>query len=112
MDERRIYPTLALSINQTTGDARNSRKIMNTTNNTPTVHYASCITSGYGHKKITVELKLDGEYRKFTATTNAMHLTDEAADLEGQERYNALYDIIAIDIDDEVRNWVAELNEQ
>lgn len=78
---------------------------MTTTNNTNEVKviYADAVTSGYGHKKITVELEFKGETKKFTGITNFMPGFDAADELEGQERYEALADLI--DIDDQIAEW-------
>lgn len=74
------------------------------------VNYASSITAGYGHKKITVEIECDGEYKYFIATTNNMPAFDEAQDLEGDEKYFALFEIIESQIEDEILDWLGELN--
>jgi len=73
------------------------------------IYHANAITSGYGHKKITVELSYNGEYQKFTATTNNMPAYDEATELEGVDKYHALYEIIENQIIDEVAEWLENL---
>lgn len=77
---------------------------------TPTVYYANGLNAGHGHVKITVELELDGEYKKFYHTTSYMPGWDEATDLEGQDKYDALYALIENDIEDEVIEWVTALS--
>lgn len=74
------------------------------------LNYASSMTSGYGHKLISVELECNGEYREFSHTTNNMLDFDRASDLEGDEKYLALFNLIESDIEDEVIEWLSELN--
>lgn len=76
---------------------------------TPEVTYANAIFSGYGHQKITVELTVNGEAKKFSAVTNDMPSFDEATDFEGQEKYDALYSIIESQIEDDVIEWLYDL---
>jgi len=83
---------------------------MTTKIETPNVTYADGITSGYGHKLITVELESNGEYRRFKAITNDMPGWDEANDLDGQERYEALYELIENKIEDDVIEWLVSIN--
>lgn len=74
------------------------------------INYATSITAGYGHKKITVELECECEYKLFNATTNNMHAFDEANYLEGEEKYLAFYELIESQIEDEILEWIEELN--
>ena len=73
------------------------------------IYDASALTSGYGHKKITVELSYNGKYQRFTATTNNMPAYDEATELEGAEKYHAFYEIIENQIIDEVAEWLENI---
>ena len=66
--------------------------------------------AGYGHKKIFVELQCMESYKVFSATTNNMPAYDEANDLEGSARQEALYNIIASQIEDQVIEWLNSLN--
>lgn len=84
-------------------------KKYNYNNQQVTVYYAASLLAGYGHHKITVELECNGEYKKFTATTNNMRGLDAAKELDQQEKYEALYELI--DIDAEILNWVLEITE-
>lgn len=72
------------------------------------VLHASAVTSGYGHKKITVELmeESSGRTGTFTATTNYMTGYDAANELEGQDKYEALFELIDSKIQDEVYAWL------
>ena len=70
------------------------------------LHHADFVFSGYGHKKVTVELFFNGEYKKFSSTTTRVDLTDDASELEGNERYAAIYDIISGKIEHEVIEWM------
>lgn len=73
------------------------------------IYYAMASFSGYGHKRITVELYYNGEYKEFKATTNNMPAYNEAMELEGPNRYRALYRIIEHQIFDEVCEWLDNL---
>jgi len=86
-------------------------KKYNFNNNDVTVYYSGSLLAGYGHQKITVEMECNGEYEKFTATTNFMPGFDAAQELEGQEKYEALYELIESDIDAEILDWVLEITE-
>lgn len=70
------------------------------------LYHVYSTTIGYGHKKITVELHYNGDYQKFTATTNNMPGFDAACELEGSEKYLALYKLIENQIIDEVSEWL------
>jgi hypothetical protein len=69
------------------------------------VLFASASFAGYGHQTITVELECNGLKGTFTHTTSNMSDFDNAMDLEGQEKYNALYDLISYSISDEVNEF-------
>lgn len=73
------------------------------------IYHANAITSGYGHKKITVELSYNGEYKKFTAITNNMPSYDATTELEGSDKYYALYELIERQIIDNVSEWLENL---
>ncbi|WP_134344378.1 hypothetical protein [Flavobacterium psychrophilum] len=73
---------------------------------------ASALHSGAGHKKITIELHLDGNYQKFSATSTDMQLYDDATDLEGEDKDEALFNMIAYRIEDEVSEWVIKTENQ
>lgn len=83
--------------------------IMKTLENGTEIYSINASTSGYGHKKITVELRFENEYKKFSAVTDCMPAYDEANDLEGDERDSALYDLIDYKIEEEVNEWLNEL---
>ena len=70
---------------------------------------AQAITAGHGCKKIIVVLYFNGEQKEFYANTNNMPAYDEANDLEGDARQQALYDIIADVIECEVSEWLDEM---
>ena len=74
------------------------------------LHYANFITSSYGHKKVIVELFYSGQYKVFSAITTRVDLTDDASELEGDERYMAIYEIIDIEIQDQVIEWMEEID--
>lgn len=74
-----------------------------------TVAYADSLFSGYGHQRIKVELEYEGETEIFSATTDFMPGFDKANELEGQERYDALYDLIEAQIEEEVLEWLTSI---
>ena len=79
------------------------------------VTHAQAVQSGYGHKKITVELEnVSGERKTFSATTNNMPDFDDANDLKEddiQGYYNALYRLIEYQLADQVEEWLDKENE-
>ena len=76
-----------------------------------TVDYASALPTGYGHKKITVQvIDENGNSKDFSATTSNMPNYDEATNLEGQEKYEALFEIIEHQVEDEISEWIQENN--
>lgn len=78
-----------------------------------TVNYAYSKHNGSGNKKILVEIASDsGDLKIFSSFTNDMPAYDSANDLEGQEKWEALYVIISDNIDDEVSDWLYELDEE
>ena len=78
---------------------------------TPEVIYADAIFSGYGYQKVTVQLMANGETKKFSAITNYMPGIDAANDLDGQERYNALYELIESDIEEDELIWLHSISD-
>lgn len=66
---------------------------------------------GYGHYNIIVELYCEqiDDYHTFEAITNNMPDFDAAQRLEGQEKNNALYNIIKYQIEEEVTEWIESL---
>lgn len=74
------------------------------------VCFGSSLPSGYGHRKITVELWYENHMKLFHATTDNMSDYDEASRLEGDDKYNALYNLIEYKISDEVAEWIDECN--
>ena len=76
---------------------------------TVTVLHASSLPAGYGHQKITVQLMSEeGHTREFSATTYNMRDFDAANELEGQDKYEALYEIVENQIADRVYEWLVE----
>ena len=70
------------------------------------IYSLSVMPAGYGHKKITVELLYNGNYKTFSAVTNNMPATDEADELESIERYIVYFSIIEDKIADEIAEWL------
>lgn len=73
-----------------------------------TIEYADSLPSGYGHRKITIEVECEGESKLFTATTNCMPLYDKAMELDGQNQYEALYFIEESVFDGLIQEWLWE----
>ena len=65
--------------------------------------------AGHGHKKIYVELFYMDSFKKFSAITNNMPAYDEANELDGSEKEEALYNIIASQIEEKVHEWLNTL---
>lgn len=82
---------------------------MKTLENGIEIYSINASTAGYGHKKITVELRFENNYKTFAATTDCMPMLDEANDLEGDDRDNALYNLIDYKIKDSVNEWLNDL---
>lgn len=78
-------------------------------NKTVTVQFADAQFAGYGHQKIKVVLEFEGETETFSATTNFMPGYDAANDLDGQDRYDAFYDLISSQIDEAVLEWLLSI---
>lgn len=75
-----------------------------------TIDYASAITAGYGHKKINVRVcSENGDLKEFSATTNNMPDYDGANDFEGQEKYEAFFELVEHSLDGEIADWIFEL---
>jgi len=71
-----------------------------------TVTYASASYSGYGHRNITVRVLVRGREVAFSETTNFMRRFWEADDLEGQEKYEALYELVSDSINEQLAEWL------
>lgn len=75
-----------------------------------TIDYASAITAGYGHQKITVYVIAEnGDKKEFSAKTDNMLGFDEATDLEGQEKYEAFFELVEYSLDGEIAEWINEI---
>ena len=77
------------------------------------IDYASAITAGYGHKKISVSVVTEnGDKKEFHHKTNNMPDFDDAMDLEGQEKYEALFELVEYSLYDEISEWIDELENE
>lgn len=89
------------------------KKYSTTTGHEFTIDFASGLNDGYGCKRIKVYVMSDnGDKKEFSSRTCNMSDFDEAIDLEGQEKYDAFYELIQFDIDDEVSEWLFELENE
>jgi hypothetical protein len=73
------------------------------------INYTQSLTASHGQKKITVELYFLSEYKTFSATTSNMPDYDDATELEGSAKDEALFYIIARQIQDQVNEWIVEV---
>lgn len=76
-----------------------------------TIDYASSIFAGYGHQKITVQVVSEnGDKKEFWSKTDNMPGYDEANDLDyGQEKFEALFELVESKLDGEISEWLYEL---
>ena len=72
------------------------------------ISHASSLSSGYGHREIFVTVNHEGQEKDFKAVTSNMHDYDEASDLEGQEKYEALFELIESKIAGQIAQWIYE----
>lgn len=74
-----------------------------------TIDYASALTAGHGHQKIIASIvAANGEKKDFRATTSNMPDFDEATDLEGQAKSEALFELVESSLDGEISEWIFE----
>lgn len=74
------------------------------------IYHAQALTAGYGHKKISVELRCKGQNKTFTATTNNMPDYDAMTEIEDvSDKYAAMFHLIRNSIADEVSEWIDQL---
>lgn len=77
-----------------------------------TVTYAAAAFSGYGHNKIEVEVEYNGERKSFKATTTSLDSVEDAKELEGQEKYEALFEIVEYSLGGVIAEWIIELEDK
>lgn len=76
-----------------------------------TVDFANSLPAGHGHRKIMVQIVAEnGDQKEFSSVTSNMPDFDEANDLEGQEKYEALFEIVENDLDGEIAEWISDLD--
>lgn len=73
------------------------------------IEFASSMFTGYGHQAINVDIYCNGESHNFRAITSNMPAFDKANELEGSDKWLALYEIIERQIIDEVSEWIESL---
>lgn len=77
------------------------------------IDYASAVTAGYGHQKITAYVIVEnGDKKEFSAKTNNMYGFDDATDLEGQDKYEALFELVEYALDGEICEWLSEIENE
>lgn len=83
--------------------------------NQPEVELSSARSSfaGYGHHKITVDIKYKGKEKSFTKTTTDLEALEEAKELgvdSWEDGTNAMYEVIANGIEDQISEWIQEVD--
>lgn len=73
------------------------------------INYTQVLSACYGHKRITVGLYFQGEYKEFCTATSNMFDYDNATDLEGGDKDEALFNIISYQIEEQVSEWILEI---
>ena len=84
-------------------------KTINVLNTDLEIFSTNAVSAGHGHKKITVELCYMGEYKIFSQTTSNMPDFDDAMNLEGEDKDEALFNIIEHQITDQIDEWIIEV---
>lgn len=84
--------------------------------NTFTIDYADSLPSGHGHKEISVIVMTgvngeNEETKEFKNQTDNMLDYDNAMDLDGQEKYEALFDLVSHKLEDRVDEWIFSISE-
>lgn len=74
-----------------------------------TINHASTSFAGYGHQRVTVEIQCNGKTKEFSKTTTQIELIDESKELEGQQRYEALFEATGLEYDTAFAERIADL---
>ena len=79
-----------------------------------TIDWADALPAGHGHKTIDISViyrdeKIDQESKDFRSVTSNMPDFDEALDLEGQEKYEALFELVQSDLEGKISEWIYEI---
>ena len=75
------------------------------------VYYANSLFSGYGHRRIEVELHYRSEFKKFYTITDDMPEIDRISELENiHDKYLSLYLLANKTIDSEVQEWLNQVD--
>jgi hypothetical protein len=74
------------------------------------VYYAKALPHSFGSVKVTVELLCDGQFKEFTGYVNFMPNYDFAMTLDGDQRYQFLFNLIESQISDEIKEWISQIN--
>ena len=77
-----------------------------------TLYSVRSLPSGYGHRKIMVDLIYKGVHKEFSRTTNNMHSFDEEVMVieDYTERQIAMYGLVAYALEDAILDWMYELD--
>lgn len=82
------------------------RAIITIENKEVEIYSANYSTSGYGHKKVTIELRYENEYKEFSSTTSDMPSIDCISEMEGIDKLTSLYSLIESSIEESVSEWL------
>jgi hypothetical protein len=77
------------------------------------INSAQAKFTGYGHYLVTVELYYKNKYKEFSRTITDMQAIDEAKELgieSWEDKAQRLYDAISSKIEDNVNEWIQEIN--
>lgn len=75
-----------------------------------TVSHATSRPAGYGHREITATVSNGSLSKTFRSITNDMSGYDEATELEGQDRYEALFNLVESNLSGKIAEWLIEQN--
>lgn len=77
------------------------------------INSAQAKFTGYGHYLVTVELCYKNKYKEFSRTITDMEAIDEAKELgidSWEDEAQRLYDAISSKIEDNVNEWMQEID--
>lgn len=75
-----------------------------------TIWSAYYLPSGYGHKKIFIELKYGNEYKQFESVTSDMVSIDRISNIDDYtEKKYALYNLVKDNIEWKIEQWLEDL---
>lgn len=73
------------------------------------IDHAYSLPHGHGFKQIIVTVVFDDKKTEMKTLTNNMPAYDDAMDLDGQEKYEALFRLVSHILDCHIENWIDEI---